>query len=294
MIYLSKRELLKLISAVSLYPSIPFAASNVLSLNTQKQKFSLYDELYYVGMPKLEHYNIKPIHVAYAWQLWGEKKWDGIIEQQPNISALLSYAERYNLKSNPPELFVLNIEHWKLYGKLKPRELEQSITKLQTCVDVIRSTMPDTKFSIYNIGALPNFGHLERRELKKHELTRWQKNNDTIKPIIDHFDFVTPSLYFKKEFNITTWKRKAKHFISEARRLGDGKPVIPFIWPQYSNSLPFEELPGEVWKDILEFLYENSDSVILWRRHKGPKASDWNDNFSWWKETKNFLNKIES
>lgn len=291
----TRRIILKLAAASALSSQQPLALGMT---NSQQQHVAgslstpLYDELYYVGKPDLYKFGLSPIHVAYTWQLWGEKSFDGIMEHEPPIASLENYIDRYNLRSKPPALFVLDIEHWKHYGDISKKTLNKNIDKYIRCIDTIRKSFPKTtKFSLYNIGPQPNFGRLESRELNQKEKRKWMASNDLTLPMVEHMDFLTPSLYFKKQHSYEDWERKAKYFLDEAKRLGGNKPVIPFIWPQYSNVLPLTELPGSVWAKILKFSAENSDGVILWRRHKGPLASKWNPKADWWKETLRYIDQ---
>lgn len=261
-------------------------------LLTGEHGFKYFDELYYVGKPDLLSQGLSPVHVAYAWQIWGERRFDGEIEHQVPYDSIASYPRRYGLDTDPPAMVILDIEHWPLYRAPLP-EIEKTLKLCRQVLVAFRQVLPPgTRLSYYHIGPLPVYFYTVERGYRTSDYTRWRKENDLLAPLIECFDFMVPSLYLGKSMTIEQWKRRATDFIAEARRLaGDGRMVIPFLWPQYTRERPYEHIPGEIWREMLALIRDQADSVVLWRRAGGPTASTWEETAGWWQETRKFLNE---
>jgi len=63
------------------------------------------------------------------------------------------------------------------------------------------------------------------------ELAAWETANSYLIPFVTHVDALYPSLYTFYS-DPAKWVALAQRYISEAKRIGPGKPVGPFIWPQ--------------------------------------------------------------
>ncbi|HWL71732.1 MAG TPA: hypothetical protein VNS22_25595, partial [Geminicoccus sp.] len=98
-----------------------------------------------------------------------------------------------------------------------------------------------------------------------------------------------PSLYTITE-NRDQWVTFAKANIAEARKYG--KPVIPFVWPQYHDTMlgkGTEYLPIKFWELQLNTIYELSDGIAIWGSvKKGGGWDAWDAKKDWWGFTKNY------
>ncbi len=254
--------------------------------------FRYLDELYYLGKPNLLELGFSPVHVAYTWQIWGERGFDGTLEHQVPYDSIATYPRRYGLDVNPPELVILDIEHWPLF-RVSREEIEASIMKYRQAFVAFRQALgPKVKLAYYNIGPLPSYFYKVENGYKSSGYASWRKDNEILVPLMECFDFIVPSLYLRKTMTLPQWERRAQDFIAEARRLaGDDRMVIPFLWPQYADLDPFRPIPGDVWRKKLTLVRELADSVVLWRRAKGPNASFWKEDADWWHETQRAIER---
>lgn len=253
--------------------------------------FRYFDELLYMEKPDLIAQGLTPIHVAYTWQIWGERKFDGVIENQVPYDSIATYPKRLNFDKSYPETVVVNIEHWATDRVPKERAIENVERYRQAFVAFRQALKPGTRLTYYNFGALPGYFYwVEARSYREYDYARWRKQNDVLQPVLECFDFFCPSLYLRKTMSLEQWKRRATDFIAEHRRLaGDDRMVVPFIWPHYAALRPFETIPGDVWGEMLALIRDQADSVVLWRGVGGPRAATWDEDAEWWQVTKDFL-----
>ena len=121
----------------------------------------------------------------------------------------------------------------------------------------------------------------------------WQLENDQLGSIVARVDALYPSLYtFYADQD--GWVKYATANIAEAHRVGHGRPVYPFIWPQYhmsAHSLAYQNLSREYWLRELRTIRDKAEGVVIWGgwdfEHDRPLV--WNDSEAWWIATKEFL-----
>jgi len=121
----------------------------------------------------------------------------------------------------------------------------------------------------------------------------WQAENDALKPIVPLVTALYPSLYTFYP-DPQGWAKYAQANIAEARRMGGGRPVYPFIWPQYHNSnkrLGYQYIDGNFWSLQLRTLYAHADGLVLWGGwdFANNRHAPWDENAAWWQATKQFL-----
>jgi hypothetical protein len=121
------------------------------------------------------------------------------------------------------------------------------------------------------------------------ELEQWKQAAAGTAPIAREADFVSPSLYtfFDKQDD---WVASSRRIVAITKELYPGKPVIPFIWPQYHESsmppsLRYTPIPGDFWRRQLETLSLYADGAFIW----GGANTEWNESAAWWQQTKAFL-----
>lgn len=121
----------------------------------------------------------------------------------------------------------------------------------------------------------------------------WQQDNDSAASINRNADYIFPSLYthYRDEAG---WIRQAKAMVCEARRIS-GKPVYPFIWPEFHPGTTNEglEVPAEFWRLQLQTLREVADGVVIWGGYdlQKNKQRQWNENSDWWRVTREELSR---
>ena len=101
-----------------------------------------------------------------------------------------------------------------------------------------------------------------------------------------------PSLY-PTTTDRAEWVSYAQRFIAEAKRLAAGKPVRPFIWPQYHDvmrsSLAGTFIDYDYWMLQLTTIRDaGASGLVLW----GGYNKQWDDTQGWWRATLDFIATI--
>jgi len=217
--------------------------------------------------------------ISYAQYLWPSKQRD---TPDPNHIRTVHIPRIF--KNKLPDLHVLDIEHWpKKVSKDGPKNVEETITKLETILDIFRESTPSIPHGLY--GLLPTRNYWTPVRGKRAEVEEWQEDNIFLSPLGNHVDVICPSLYtFYDEPE--NWVTYAKANIDEARRYN--KPVVPFIWPQYhvsNKSLKGTLVSRPFWRTQLETMHANADGVVIW----GGFREEWDANAPWFEETVSFI-----
>ena len=104
-------------------------------------------------------------------------------------------------------------------------------------------------------------------------------------------DAFFPDMYTAKE-NRKQWKKELTRLVHEAHRIAPGKPVYPYIWPEYSGKMPAERrkfVSDNFWKFELETAREcGADGVVIW----SGKRPEWNEQAGWWRATQAFVKEL--
>jgi len=126
----------------------------------------------------------------------------------------------------------------------------------------------------------------------------WQAENDALRPIVSRVAALYPSLYTFYA-DPQAWVKFAQANIGEARRIGGGRPVYPFLWPQYHNSnksLAYQYIDDSFWSLQLRTLYGSADGLVLWGGwdFTNNRHAPWDEDAAWWRATKQFLAKTRN
>jgi hypothetical protein len=181
--------------------------------------------------------------------------------------------------------YYLDIENWPVI-RAPDAVVNDSISKLIRVAEIARRTAPDRKFGFY--GLLPQDVYWAVALNDSKSLAAWRRSNELTVSLAGHVDFVLPSLYTFYE-DPEGWKRAAREVLVAARRYG--KPVYPFIWPEYHDGNPKlagKPLPRDYWRMQLELCREYADGVVVWGGFKKP----WDKNAPWWLETQEFMKTL--
>lgn len=196
-------------------------------------------------------------------------------------------------KSLPKSLkpYILDIECWNIHSD-NDIEDNRNIDKYILVIKTMKETRPDLKFGYY--GVLPNRDYWAPIKQDIDELRRWYRINNRLKRLAQHVDVVCPSLYTFYN-DPAGWKRYASENIKRAKEYG--KPVYPFLWPQYhegGNVRPkWKDVDSIFWRMQLDHVYSEADGIIIWGAWDlstvENKSKYWDDNLAWWKTTKIFI-----
>jgi hypothetical protein len=113
-------------------------------------------------------------------------------------------------------------------------------------------------------------------------LATWRGDNNRLAPLAQAVDTVYPSLYTFYD-DVPGWTTYALANIEEARQYG--KPVYPFLWPQYHQSR--KPIAGDFWRLQLDTVFKNADGLVIWTPARG--GAKWNPDTPWWHHTVDFL-----
>ena len=103
-------------------------------------------------------------------------------------------------------------------------------------------------------------------------------------------DVIFPSIYTFYD-DIEGWKKYAINMIVEAKKYG--KPVIPYLLPQYhpsSKTNPWGIIEGDFWLEQLKVVYTYADGAILWSPTMKSITQELDTSWDWVKKTQEFFN----
>lgn len=115
------------------------------------------------------------------------------------------------------------------------------------------------------------------------EMDEYYEINLRRQKVADEVDYIAPELYMYTS-SLEEWKLYAKVSLDLAISMAKGKPIYPFIMPQYIPVINPEIgngfVSGEIWKAQLDYLFHLCDGVIVW----GYWNRDMSVEDEWWKE----------
>jgi hypothetical protein len=207
-----------------------------------------------------------------------------------NIDRLKAIAQALPVTDKP---YILDIEGWDV-RTMDDIVANKNIDKYILVIDTMKKARPDLKFGYYAV--LPDRDYGAPVTGNIGSINKWEYRNKRLQRLAAHVDVVCPSLYTLTD-NQEGWKVYATENIKRAREYG--KPVYPFIWPEYHNSnvrLAGQAIPSEFWQEQLDLVYQQADGVIIWGGADLESADVngivplvWDENMLWWKVTKQFI-----
>jgi hypothetical protein len=255
-----------------------FILSLICSMESLAE-FTIYDATLYKNKPDLTTYNIKYLPIIYENTFFGDNKSKDILPETDNISKVANIIE-----TSGSNIVVLDIERWKLKGS--NYLVYNSVVKYRKVIDNTRKQGSRALIGYYGLPPIRDYWRAITNE-NSLEYLAWKKENDNIQQLASDVDIFFPSLYTFYS-NQKGWKKYAIAQISEARRLGNEKPIIVFLWPQYHESnkiLGGKYLSAEFWRLQLDTAKKYADGVIIW----GGWKQNWDANAPWWFETLKFM-----
>ncbi len=229
----------------------------------------------------MERYGIENIRVVGSHELWR----DGKSRIFPDFYLIEKNAKSINVKN---DLMVLDIEHWSVHED--NTTTRESISKYLSVLELYRSYRPELIIGYYG---MPPVWNKYRAVLDdSHPLKQaWIKRNNSVRELADAVDIIYPSLYSTDD-DPQSWRLFAVEYIKQARRLANGKQVIPFIWPQFHEghpTRPGQYIPPDYWKLILDTVYEHADGVVIWGGWGDGGPQKWDEQAPWWRITSAFI-----
>lgn len=250
------------------------------------QSFVVYDGTLYRNKPSLLRWGIKPVNILYVSSFWND--WDKAPRDQlPDRKNVRKLAMAARAKG---DLVVIDIEHWPLFRRDRS-VIADNLQKYITVIGWFRHEAPELKIGFFGILPVADYAR-SQKGIGSSEYKQWQTENDQLKPLADVVDVIFPSLYTYYP-DQRAWGKYAAENIREAHRYG--KPVIVFLWPQYSETnivLSHQYVPVDYWGLQLEIVRRYSDGVVIWGGWGKDGPADWVDNAPWWKVTKEFMQRL--
>ena len=247
-----------------------------------ERPFVVFDTMDYFHKPDSTVYGIRPLTLIYP-EHFGPDWYKQVDGRLPELEAVQAVAR--DVQHRGQRLAVLDIEHWPLTGS--PDSVRYNLTKYMTVLEWFRAAAPGMLIGYYGPPPIIDYGRALRL-IPDPLYQSWMAENDQIRPLADAVDVFFPSIYTFSP-DRAKWKKYAIAQIAEARRLGNGKPVYVFLWPQYHESatpasLVHTYLPAEYWLLQLQTARDYADGIVLW-----GNASEWVNNAPWWNATIEFM-----
>ena len=254
-----------------------------LELHEKQKQFKLYDQLNFRDRPSSLQLGLEPITVVYADQLWPDRKKHYDLDIDYIVAR---YKDRPLLgKSN---LLCLDIEHWRL-RRVGAKEFDKSVTRYLNVIDVFRDLYPQARIGLFEFSPnsfYPLYDQFANDMVDPSLQETWEMELKALRVISDKLDVLFPQLYSRWPSALESWERCTRVVMSKARQIARGRPVIPFIWPQFWRPA-HAIIPEEYWSRILDVVCETADSAVLWSIYRS--APQWRDDFGWWEATHAFL-----
>jgi hypothetical protein len=269
------------------------ASPKARAAGSKREAFDLYDSLLFIGKPDLSRYGLKRARTIYENELWPPKR-----SAIPNETVIRSKARAVlaeGVSAAVPAIF--DVEQYSVDVRLDishinpdTSTIDANILKLEQIIDWFKNEAPTLQVGFYDVAApvdgLPVTGQAPANDA---ELAIWKMANSYLIPFVTHVDALYPSLY-TVETDPAKWVASAQRDISEAKRIGPGKPVRPFIWPQYHDvmrpPLAGTYIDYDYWMLQLRTIRDaGASGIIFW----GGYQTRWDDTQDWWRATLDFI-----
>ena len=228
--------------------------------------------------PDLEASGLLPIGRLTSYYFFARDESGAYVLDEPNEEVI---RQRVQAELTNEELFyVIDIEHWELEGDAG--SVEASLQKLGKVTSLLHKYNPNLLIGMYRLlpSRDPNAAYAGTGSEMYEE---WQQHNDQLAASLGgSVDVLYPSTYVLHlgEHGQTTeerWAVYAMNSIQEARRIANGKPVIPFLSLYYhpngvrdASRLDARNVKGWQWVEPELLLHqlmvvdEWADGVVLY------------------------------
>lgn len=248
------------------------------------RKFQLYDGTAYTQKPNLRGlYGIIPIRLLYE---------DMLFQGQPNHtilpleSTVTTQAVSAALLADDVPI-ITDIESYLYYTNDVTGATQRS--QMIQVFDWMYAVKPTMFLGMYAFAPRRDYFRAIRQVAG---YDTWQVENQLMSSVVDKVKVLFPSLY-TLSCDREKWIIYAVENIKEARRYAGDKPVYPFLWPRFHDSLPSiggTLLPPDFWMLQLNVLREIADGVVIWTSN--VDAVSWSESMPWWIATKEFMKTL--
>lgn len=276
---MDRRAILKKMITVAAATSLPLA---VLPQTLHRSSFKLYNALHFKNMPRSVNEVLSDISIVYADQMWPDRGKHYYVDQK-----FIMQRFGNGRLNNRDKLICLDIEHWP-YRQVTDVQLQKSMGLYIEIFRTFKSMYPDYKigfFEFFPTAFYPLYTQFGTQRPNPMLLKQWREEQRSLQPINELVDVLFPQLYSRWPERLDIWEHCAETVLKEADGIAKGRPIIPFLWPQFwyqGEGL----VPGEYWESMLRTVKLHADSAILWSIYRS--ALPWNPNAAWWRSTVQF------
>src|SRR5262245_34742471 len=258
-----------------------------LILSFSASAFTVYDELFFLNQPDLAQYGLKRNKIFYESDLFPPGQ-----RSQPDEAAVRAAARRLVASGYPfNEPVQLDIELWEWDTHYATDAVAtDAMNKLIQIIRWFRNEAPQyTKVGYYAAGPNRQYWPAQDPAASSPAFVKWQASNDFLFPLIAEEGALYPSLYTFYN-DRAGWVKYAKANIAEAKRIGGGKPIYPYIWPRYheAGDMGHIYIDYDFWKLQLQTIKEAGVAgVIIWGGWNaiGGYKEQWTGDWPWWQAT---------
>ena len=283
-VLLDRRRFIARSASIGAMAAIGLGTTGLLPATTTpaaaQGKFRLFDATRFAGKPDdLAPCGLEWIRVLYSNEFWPTRDW-----AEPDLGYIEDTLVPKLVGQNPDRL-VLDIEHWEL----------DEIDKLVTVIQHMRKLMPGVRLGYYSLVPTRDYwafqpGKEGRRIVYGEQTKQWGK-------LVEVVDDLYPTLYAFYD-DQDGWMRAADGTIASGKEIG--KPMYPFLWPQYhdkNKKLSLQMIQSDFWRAQLDKVRDSGcDGTVIWGtlapERRGPDGKvvrlPWDPKASWWLETQDF------
>lgn len=217
--------------------------------------------------------------LATAWYWFARS--DGQYDRSRISLDSIDYA--FTHMDTEPPLFVMNIEQWDL---AEPTEREHGMCNLRVAALRARYHLQHAPIAFYRLLPERNYWAPVKRYRGMREwnpevyregvqsTAGWQQRNSAnAADLLGVVNIICPSLYDFYEDSAAQWRHYADANLDEARRIAQGRPVIPFVSPQIAGAR--ETLPlGQISMQLEFCAAHGCDGAVI---YESNATGDWRE-----------------
>ena len=243
-------------AAVSVIPDATTSTSSTPPTQLNPN-FQVLNALTYSNQPDLTTYGIETATVEGPWTMFpGWPSSNVVVPPDPSLSSqYVQQAEKTNSR-----ILWIDIEGWPGNQSGYTGFAEDALSYVET-ISAFQHYAPSLKIGEFGFTPIRNYDVIHDGP-GTASYQGWQTINDYFSPVAGQANILFPCLYTYSTIDENDWKTFALAMISEARRIGPGKPVYVFLWPQYEDT--FIYTPTDYWRMELETARQYADGAVLY------------------------------
>jgi hypothetical protein len=278
----------------------PSAALSGLFMDALAPKFPVIDGTLFWGKPDLEAQGFGAGYQLNPW-VWTDEASVRYYARSLADSGAGAIAGKEQV------VYLDELPEWRDTYNVGTPECEAAIQHMIQILGWIKEEAPSVKVGVYY--AYDYWGlMLHLMQLRKGHSTEnsepgfqwWNAVADNLQQKLSpHVDFVFPSLYRYAGTNypLEDWKMYADYVLDKCQAWG--KPVVPFLWPEYHDDgnpeLRGIEIPAAEWRELLQFSRDNgADGLVIWGGWNADGSMQFDATDDWYLQTLDFMRETEA